>query len=203
MDTEKVRAFLLAAEVGSLTAAAEKLGYTPSGISRSVAALEGELGFRLLLRGRGGVEITAEGERLLPMLREMLLWEERCRQTAGQILGLETGKIAVGMAYSAYYRQVCELIAAFTKKYPGICVRIVEGFSSRLSHMLERGELDFCVISKREGNFRWIALQRTPLVVWTPKEHPLAERGTFPLEAFSTEAYIEIERREETDHSLF
>ena len=45
MDTEKFRTLLCAIDTGSLTAAAEKLGYTPSGISRSVLAVEEEFGF--------------------------------------------------------------------------------------------------------------------------------------------------------------
>lgn len=45
MDTEKYRALLAVLEAGSLSAAAEKLDYTPSGLSRMMAALEQELGF--------------------------------------------------------------------------------------------------------------------------------------------------------------
>ena len=43
MDTEKLRVLVSAVESGSLTAAAEHLGYTPSGVSRIIAALEEEL----------------------------------------------------------------------------------------------------------------------------------------------------------------
>ena len=42
MDTEKCRALLAVLEAGSLSAAAEKLDYTPSGLSRMMAALEQE-----------------------------------------------------------------------------------------------------------------------------------------------------------------
>ena len=55
MELEKYRALVCAIESGSLTAAAEKLQYTPSGISRAVSALEAECGFSLLLREHGGV----------------------------------------------------------------------------------------------------------------------------------------------------
>ena len=55
MDTEKCRALLAVLEAGSLSAAAEKLDYTPSGLSRMMAALEQELGFPLLSRSHSGV----------------------------------------------------------------------------------------------------------------------------------------------------
>ena len=58
MDTEKCRALLAVLEAGSLSAAAEKLDYTPSGLSRMMAALEQELGFPLLSRSHNGVQPT-------------------------------------------------------------------------------------------------------------------------------------------------
>ena len=70
MDTEKCRALLAVLEAGSLSAAAEKLDYTPSGLSRMMAALEQELGFPLLSRSHSGVQPTRACRTLLPTLRE-------------------------------------------------------------------------------------------------------------------------------------
>ena len=67
MDTEKCRALLAVLEAGSLSAAAEKLDYTPSGLSRMMAALEQELGFPLLSRSHNGVQPTRACRTLLPM----------------------------------------------------------------------------------------------------------------------------------------
>ena len=54
MDTEKCRVLLTVLHERSLSAAAEALGYTPSGVSRLVDSLERETGFPLLHRGRAG-----------------------------------------------------------------------------------------------------------------------------------------------------
>ncbi len=51
MESEKCRALLCAIEKGSITGAAETMGYTISGISRMLASLESEVGFLLLRRG--------------------------------------------------------------------------------------------------------------------------------------------------------
>lgn len=51
MELDRYRALVCAIETGSLSAAAEALQYTPSGMSRMVAALEEETGVPLLLRG--------------------------------------------------------------------------------------------------------------------------------------------------------
>ena len=71
MDTERINALLCTIEEKSLTAAAEKLGYTTSGVSRMMAALEEETGFPLLVRSRTGVVPTEECRQLLPLMQEM------------------------------------------------------------------------------------------------------------------------------------
>lgn len=201
MDTEKVRVLLTALETGTLTAAAEKLDYTPSGISRSIASLEEEMGFSLLLRSRNGVTPTKSCTEMLPAFEELLRCEEKCRQQSAEIQGLETGEIAVGTAYFKYYPKLCRWISDFTKNYPGISVKIVEGRSSELSEMLEKGQLDFCIISKREGACRWFPIKQDELVIRVPKGHPAAQKGSVPLSFLETEPYIEIYPGKETDNS--
>ena len=58
MDTKKTKALLLALEKGSLTAAAEELGYTQSGLTHMMNSLEDELGIRLLVRSKVGPRQT-------------------------------------------------------------------------------------------------------------------------------------------------
>lgn len=55
MDQNKRVALLTAIDLGNLTRAAEQLGYTQSGLSYVIKALEAELGFPLLVRSRAGV----------------------------------------------------------------------------------------------------------------------------------------------------
>lgn len=72
MELDRYRALVCAIETGSLSAAAEALQYTPSGVSRMVAALEEETGVPLLLREHSGVRPTKECEKLLPAIRDLL-----------------------------------------------------------------------------------------------------------------------------------
>ena len=62
MDALKCRAFLATAELGSMSAAAESLGYTQSGITRMIRSLEEELGFPLFVREKAGVALTGNGK---------------------------------------------------------------------------------------------------------------------------------------------
>ena len=132
MELDRYRALVCAIETGSLSAAAERLQYTPSGISRMIAALEEENGFPLLKREHSGVRPTSECEALLPAIRKLLHEGERYRQLSAQIRGLEIGTITVGTAYSAFYAPLAKIISAFHEAHPGIQVQLCGGYSTEL-----------------------------------------------------------------------
>ena len=122
MDTEKCRVLLTVLHERSLSAAAEALGYTPSGISRLVDSLERETGFPLLHRGRGGVSATRACQELLPLMRRMAELDEQYQQLAHRIQGLDVGRVVAGTNYAAFYPWLSEVIAGFHHAYPGIRV---------------------------------------------------------------------------------
>ena len=72
VESKKLEALLMAVDLGSFTKAAEVMGYTQSGLTHMMNSLEREVGFTLLERGRGGVRLTKEGERVAPAIREFL-----------------------------------------------------------------------------------------------------------------------------------
>ena len=201
MDTERIRALLCTIEEKSLTAAAEKLGYTTSGVSRMMAALEKETGFPLLVRSRTGVVPTEECRQLLPLMQEMLALASRYDQLSGELVGLTRGTIRIGTSYYAYYDWFARLIAAFKQRYPGIAVQIIEGTSTELVRAMEEHRADLCIISRRQGTYDWFPLMEDELLACLPEKHPLAKRKSFPVEAFATEDFIELYPGKETDNS--
>lgn len=201
MDTERISALLCTIEERSLTAAAEKLGYTTSGVSRMMAALEKETGFPLLVRSRSGVVPTEECRRLLPLMQEMLALADRYDQLSGELVGLTRGTIRIGTSYYAYYDWFARLIAEFRRRYPGIEVQIIEGTSTELVEAMEEHRADLCIISRRRGRYDWIPLKNDELLACLPENHPLAGRKSFPVEAFATEDFIELYPGKETDNS--
>ena len=201
METEKLSILLAVLETGSLSAAAEQRGYTPSAVSRSVAALEEELGFPLLHRGRRGVTPTAACGRMLPHIRRILSAERQYRQEAAAILGLEQGSLTIGCAYGSYLPMISGLVAAFTRAHPGIRVELLEGSSTEMSRAILEGRADLCLISRREGPFDWLSLGRDPLLAVLPTAHPFAGAAMFPVARFAEEDFIDILPGAETDNS--
>lgn len=203
MELERWRALLCVIEEGSLSAAAERLHYTASGISRMMAALENEAGFPLLYRRHEGVIPTPECLKLLPSVREFLFHGEQCMAQAAAIRGLETGTVTIGTAYSAFYDLLASVTALFRQKHPGILVQLRSGFSSQMATMLEERQIDLCIISRREGAFDWYPLGQDELTAWLPAGHPLADCPEVPASLFGSEPYIEIFPGQDSDNARF
>lgn len=203
MDTEKCRVLLRVIELGSISAAAECLGYTPSGISKMMAAFEAELGFTLLLRARGGVRPTRECEHMMPLFRRLADDYTLARETADSLLGIETGEIYVGTPYPVFFRSLSRLISDFCSNHPGVHVGIIEGMSSELAKRVSQRQADFCIISKREGDFEFIPLTNNPLIALVSSEHPLTQKGFVTPEDLASEPFIMMHPEVDTDCSRY
>lgn len=191
METARCRAFLTAAESGSFSAAAELLGYTPSGVSQLVSALENELGVSLLSRSKRGVALTPSGESLLPAAREMLRQEQRLREQAAELKGLAMGSVTIATYASIARLWLPEVIRAFRADYPQIGIDVVEGIWQELHQMVGERRADMAFMSYAEPMpYDWVELTKDPMLAILPREHPLAGAERYPLERCREETFI-------------
>ena len=137
------------------------MGFTVSGISRSVATLEKELGFLPCCTARqSGVQPTAECCQLPPSVRELLFAQERLEQTAAKVRGADCGTIVIGTAYNCYYEWVTRMMAAFRTRHR-------RGHQDRQRHQQRAGRdaagspHDFCLISHRDSLPVWLPIRQT------------------------------------------
>ena len=82
MDTDRISSFVAAADAGSLSKAATRLGLQLSGVSRHISELEADLGVRLFDRTGRGVRLTTAGERFLERGKQVLREVELARAEA-------------------------------------------------------------------------------------------------------------------------
>ncbi len=201
MDLEKYRVLLEVIKIGSLSRTADILGYTVSGISRLITALEKEQGFALLYRLHGGVKPTRECELLLPHIKELLLEEEIVTQISEEIKGARKGEISIGVAYSSYYRWLSDVTEHFQRENDGVRFQFINGYSSELLRQMQEHEIDLCLISEREGDHLWIPLGEEELVAWIPEHHRLAGEESISLSTFERERYIDIYSGKDIDNA--
>lgn len=118
MDTIKYNIFLRILETGSLAAAAEEAGYSPSGMTRMIDSLEKEAGFPLLHRSSHGVRLTREGEALLPAIRAMVKAADRLQEEERSFLTLTTGCLYIGSYFSTAAHWLPSILSLYQNGIP-------------------------------------------------------------------------------------
>ena len=191
MNIRKIEAFVRAVELGSLSKAAEELGYTQSGISHMMQSLEEEVGFPLMVRTSAGIKPNSEGQLLLPVIRELLSASESLDQHIARIKGVETGHIRIACYASIAAYWLPGIIAAFQKDYPNVEVEIMEAGSRQIEEMMAERQVDLCLYAGGEGKgYEWIPLKADRMLVLVAPEHPLAVQERVGYEALAKEKFI-------------
>ncbi len=191
METARYRAFIQAAEKGSLSQAAKDLSYTPSGVSQLIKALERDLGFPVLERTQHGVSPTPEGMRILPVVRAVVNEEDRLNQMTAEIKGLSVGSVTIGSYPSVATHWLPSVIKKFHEHYPAIEIRVMEGIHQEINDWLRSREVDMGFMSYEESMpYDWIPLAEDPMIAVLPTDHPLATAEGYPVARCSDESFI-------------
>lgn len=142
MSTFSYEIFHAVVERKTFYQAAVALNVTPSAVSHSINQLENELGFPLFIRNRTGVELTSDGKRILPIVQEILNTEERLRQEAANINGLNAGSIRIGAFSSVCISWLPPIIQKFKQQYPDIAISIVQSDFNDIVNQAKIGTID-------------------------------------------------------------
>lgn len=191
MDSAKCKAFVVSADSGSFSRAAELLSYTPSGVSQLVNSLEEELNLQLLHRSKKGVSLTEDGASILPLIRDYIRQENIVLQTASEINGLVQGSIRIASYPSIAIHWLPEVIKAFEDDYPQVEIRMMEGMRSELCQWLDEGKANLALMGYMENMpYDWIPLADDPMMAVLPKNHPMAGSEFYPIKLCADEKFV-------------
>ncbi|GAB2526089.1 LysR family transcriptional regulator [Nocardia heshunensis] len=148
LSSANLRVLCQIAESGSFTAAAARLGYTQSAVSRQALALERGAGVTLFERHPDGVRLTAPGLTLLRYARTILESVDAAeRDLKGE--PPRTELVRVGMFLSAGPVLLPATLARLADVAPQISVTTREGTTPALTRALRTGSIDLAVLSSR------------------------------------------------------
>ncbi|WP_454759331.1 LysR family transcriptional regulator [Caulobacter segnis] len=122
MDLVDVGVFVEAARVGSLAAAARRLGIAPMAASRRLAALEQEVGARLVHRTTRALSLTTEGEAFLPHAQAMLEDQTAALAAIRPSSAGASGILRVTASAPFGRKMVAPMIPAFMRANPDLQV---------------------------------------------------------------------------------
>ena len=209
MDTFKIRAVLAAAELGSLSRAAEKFSYTPSAFSHMLGAFEDELGVRIFNRSSRGVSLTEEGKRLYPDFLRIAESERNILSTVRETVENQKYKLRIA-TYSSISRSFLSfLIKEFSEAHPNIELYIT--VADRVSDFLSEDKADivFADGNSLDGG-EWTALAEDRCYAIAPQgllgdrteitREELYAHPYLSMDEAYMEGYFDVERFEKRVH---
>ncbi len=147
LSLHQLRCFLVTYEQGSLTAAAEQLGYAQPSVSEQIRGLEKSLGTTLFRRVGRGVVPTTVADSLRPHAERTLAAAEDARRAVASVTALETGTIRFGMFGTARLYAGAGLVADVLARHPGVRVELVGQNSTDVQEDLRRGRIEAAMIA--------------------------------------------------------
>lgn len=183
----------MAAQLGSMTRAAQELRVAQSAVSFAVAQLERQLGAQLFIRRRSkGLVLTPEGESFVLDANEVIsqLDEsvESARGSARQLTGIV--RLACFVTLTPFV--IPRLLVKIGRTHPGIEVRVSEVDTENALASLRNGLVDLAIgydFGFGEGIDRRTIAHAQPYIA-LPGQHRLARRAAVALEELAEEDYV-------------
>lgn len=170
--------------LGSMRAAADKLGVAVSSISRQIAQLEAEAGVTMIEHGRRNIILTEAGELGIRFYQEQLSHSENFESQLADLKSLRSGRVKLALGEGFIGKGLTDEIAAFTKRHAGITLSVHMVVSSNeVTRIVAEDEAHLGLIYGSTDDPR-IRIQHSvpqPLCVVMKHNHPLASRDSVKL----------------------
>ena len=146
MEIRNLRYFLAVAREENMTRAAETLHVTQPTLSKTMKALEDELGKKLFVRHSFSISLTEEGELLRNRAEDLVTMADKIEKEFLSLDELTGGELYFGLAESYQIRYLAKEIRLLKERYPGLRYHITSGDTEQVTEKLDKGLLDFAVI---------------------------------------------------------
>jgi DNA-binding transcriptional LysR family regulator len=197
MEIRQLRAFVAIAELGTFTAAAQRVHVTQAAISMQIRQLENELGAKLFVRAPRRVMLTEAGEHLLQRARQIVRDHDGALEEIAELAGAERGRLRIGSASAMVTTDVLpDLLKELRKQHERAEVTVASGTSEALVLQILSGELDLAFVSLpvEARGINTERLSQDQLVAIASPRHRLARQRTISAYTLAGEKLILGER---------
>ncbi|MED4225786.1 LysR family transcriptional regulator [Neobacillus cucumis] len=192
LELRQLQLFSEVAKHKSITKAAVALHLSQPALSKSIMALEEELGMTLIIRSNKTSELTDAGRIVLEFSQKMYGLLDEMKTTLNDMTDLTRGQINIGLPPfigSLFFPRV---IAKFHHTFPNIELKITEYGGARVVKSVEEGEFELGVavlpIDEQQFDIYPIVEEEMKLLVY--KDHRLAKRKVVDMEELKDEEFI-------------
>ena len=129
----------------SFSKAAENLFISQSSLSSTIRKIEKRIGVEIFDRSTTPIGLTEYGVEYIKSVEKIMDIENEFQSHVFQLEELITGQLSVGGSSNSLSHTLPPVISAFTRLYPGVSLRLIEGGSYQLEKQLSDGILDLAV----------------------------------------------------------
>lgn len=193
MKMDYFEEFVILAETGSFSRAAERLPFSQAALTQHIQQMEESFGVKLFDRSTRRVELSEYGKLVLPHAQRIVKLREDARSAVKAQLLHERFDLSVGFYPAAGRYDFIDKIDRFQNRYPDIHVNCRELLPEALAESMRRGEFDFVILEERDeahdDGYDRLRLNRDKLAAVLPASHPLAGYGTVLLTQLAKEQF--------------
>ncbi|HAG04422.1 MAG TPA: LysR family transcriptional regulator [Lachnospiraceae bacterium] len=161
-------------EERSFSKAAKKLFISQPSLSQYISRLEEQVGVTLFDRSTSPVNLTYEGELYLEAMAQIMEIQKSMQKKFDDISDMKIGRLNIGLTPSKADTVLPMVLPEFRKQYPNIELTLTEAPSSRLETMLERGEVDICLMNLpiKSRNIEYEEITKENILLCVPPNFP-------------------------------
>jgi DNA-binding transcriptional LysR family regulator len=179
IDVDQLRTFIAIAETGSFTRAAEVVNKTQSAVSMQMKRLEERIDRPIFARDGRASKLTEDGARLLDYARRIVKLNV---ETLAAFSDAElSGRVRLGVPDDYADRYLPEIMARFSRVYPGVELTVICEPSSDLLERIDANEIDLAIVTNCESKRASETFRRERLLWVTSNRHPTHLEERLPL----------------------
>ncbi len=185
MEIKDLRYFLAIAREENMTRASEIIHVSQSTLSKTVKALEEELGKKLFERHSFSITLTDEGVLLRKRADDLVAMADKIAMEFQNMDLITGGDLYFGLAESYQIRYLAREIKRFKEEYPDLHYHIISGDTEQVTEKLDKGILDFAILVETPDSGKYESIRFPDPDVFglvTPDADPLAAKESIRVD---------------------
>jgi DNA-binding transcriptional LysR family regulator len=206
MELRHLRYFLAVAEELNVRRAAVRLHVSQPPLSRQIGDLEQEIGAKLFVRSRRGMQLTEAGRMLLKEARQILFESQRAIQLTQAAGRGAAGRLEIAYSAAFFDPVLLRVMRLFRQRFPMVEFGLRELQYHQQVHELVDKRIDLGYVGIRypelEDELVFECLRRAAFWIALPPGHRLAKQR-ITLRALQKETFISFRRTAPATHTWF
>lgn len=179
MDIQNIRAFLMVAETGSFSRAADKLFITQPAISKRISTMEFSLDCQLFDRLGKNIQLTQAGKALIPSYQRIMAEISEAERIISTLRSEVSGHLKFGTSHHIGLHRLPPVLRQYTNQYPEVELDIQFMDSEQAAALILKGDIELALITLPDAidkPFTTIPVWSDPMECVVAKDHVLAKQ---------------------------